>query len=99
MQTKLLKMQSELSSDATNKQLKYQIFVLTNKIQEIYLDNKLSLGALSKFSKDLTQDRFEDITRRILAGFGLDWSNENSKIDFETFCKIKCFLEFFTIPD
>ena len=37
--------------------------------------------------------------RRIIAGFGLDWSNENAKIDFDTYCNIKCFLEFHTLED
>lgn len=47
----------------------------------------------------MTQDRYEDITRRIVAGFGLDWSNENAKIDFDTFCRIKCFLNFYTLDE
>ena len=37
--------------------------------------------------------------RRIFAGFGLDWSNANAKIDFDTYCNIKCFLEFHTIEN
>jgi hypothetical protein len=44
-------------------------------------------------------DRFDDITRRIIAGFGLDWSNENARIDFECFCRIKSFLNFYTLSD
>jgi len=39
------------------------------------------------------------LQRRIIAGFGLDWSNENAKINFDTYCNIKCFLEFHTLED
>lgn len=37
--------------------------------------------------------------RRVIAGFGLDWSNENAKINFDTYCNIKCFLEFHTLEE
>ena len=30
-------------------------------------------------------------------GFGLDHTNTAKKLDFETFCRIKCFFEFYTL--
>ena len=47
----------------------------------------------------MSKDRYEDLMRRVLAGFGLDWLNENAKIDFDVFCSIKCFLDYYTLED
>ena len=49
-----------------------------------------------KFSS-MTSDRYEDIVRRILFAFGIDWTNDDAKIDFDLYVKLKCFLVFYTI--
>jgi hypothetical protein len=71
---------------------------LQDKLQGTKSGNDVSLGVLINFAQ-VMQDRFEDILKRILAGFGLDTSNNSSKIDFEIFCKIKCFLKFYTLDE
>lgn len=53
------------------------------------------MGALIKFS-DITNEKFIDITMRIIAGFGIDISNEYCAIDFETYCRINCFIKYQT---
>ena len=71
---------------------------LQDKLNESKTRNEVSLGTLIQFAQ-IMLDRFEDILRRLLGGFGLDASNNNAKIDFETFCKIKCFLKFYTLKE
>lgn len=66
--------------------------ILADKLRETKAQNEVSLGTLLEFSK-ISGDRFEDITRRIFAGLGVDWSNENARIAFDMFCKMKCFME------
>ena len=34
-----------------------------------------------------------------MAGFGLDWTNENAKLSFDTYCRIQSFLEYQTMSD
>ena len=36
---------------------------------------------------------------RILQGFGLDVSSQNTKVQFHFYCKLKAFLVFYTIGD
>ena len=71
---------------------------LQDKLQGTKSGNDVSLGVLINFAQ-VMQDRFEDILKRILAGFGLDTSNNSSKVDFEIFFKIKCFLKFYTLDE
>jgi hypothetical protein len=70
----------------------------TEKLKRTQKDNEISLGTLMQFS-NVGYDRFEDITKRILAGFGLDWTNENAKLSFDTYCRIQSFLEYQTMSD
>jgi hypothetical protein len=58
----------------------------------------VGLGSFITYAQ-VSKDKFDDITRRIVCSFGLDWSNENAKIDFEMYCKIKCFLTFNTLEE
>jgi len=49
-----------------------------------------------KFS-DIGNQKFEDITCRIISSLGVDSSNKNAVIDFPTFCRINCLLKYLTI--
>jgi len=48
---------------------------------------------LLEFS-DIRQDRFEDILERIIFAFGIDFKDKNTRIDFDMYVRIKCFLKY-----
>ena len=84
-----------LVKDGANKKLRLDVNRLKEQLDVTQSMNEIGLGALLKYST-ISNDRFDDITRRLIAGFGLDWSNENAKVSFETFCRIHSFLTYFT---
>ncbi len=95
---KIEKLQKNLYAEGANTKIRIESSILTDKLKETQTKNEVSLGTLLEFSK-ISGDRFDDITRRIFAGLGIDWSNENAKIGFDMFCKMKCFMEHYTATD
>ena len=49
-----------------------------------------------KFS-DIKRDQFDDIVDRIIHSFGIDCSNVDCRIDFDTYVRIKCFMKYSTL--
>ena len=43
------------------------------------------------------QDKFDDIMERIIVAFGIDYKDKNSRIDFDLYVRIKCFMKYYTI--
>ena len=69
---------------------------LTDILKAVKAENQVSLACLLEFS-DIKQDKFDDIMDRIIGAFGIDYRDENSRIDFDMYVKIKCFLKYYTI--
>ena len=42
-------------------------------------------------------NKFKDVNKRLIGSFGLDTENENTRIDWEQYIGLKCFLEKFTL--
>ena len=66
-------------------------------LTDVKSENKVSLKVLLEFS-DLKQDRFDDIMERILFAFNIDPKDPNSRIDFDLYVRLKCFVFYNTIP-
>ena len=69
---------------------------MTDVLKDVQAQDQVSLSCLLEFS-DIRQDKFEDILERIIFAFGIDFKDESSRIDFDMYVKIKCFLTHFTI--
>ena len=57
----------------------------------------MSLSVLIQYS-DIKQDKFDDIMDRILFAFNIDPKDSNSRIDFNLYVRMKCFVKYYTIP-
>ena len=71
---------------------KAEMYKLQDNLKGVQTNHEISLACLLEFS-DCTQDRFEDIMKRIMRAFNIDVDNRNSRIDFEKYVRIKCFLQ------
>ena len=67
------------------------MFKLTDVLKDVKAQNQISLSCLIEFS-DIKEDKFDDILERIIFAFGIDIKDENSRINFDMYVKIKCFL-------
>ena len=72
------------------------MFKLSDILKDVKAQDQVSLSCLLEFS-DIVQDKFEDIMERIIFAFGIDFKDENSRINFDMYVKIKCFLKYYTI--
>ena len=54
------------------------------------------MACLLQFS-DIRQDKFDDIMNRIIFAFGIDYRDTNSRVDFNMYVRIKCFMKYYTI--
>ena len=77
-------------------QAKQKMFKLSDILKDVKAQDQVSLSCLLEFS-DIVQDKFEDIMERIIFAFGIDFKDENSRINFDMYVKIKCFLKYYTI--
>jgi hypothetical protein len=66
---------------------------LKETLRDIKARNEVSLDYFLRFSESI-KDLFEDVLRSILSAFGIDSTSNLSRISFDTFVKIKCFLQF-----
>ena len=97
IQDKITKLQKTVhTSEREVEKAKGEMFKLQDVLKAIKAENKVSLACLLEFS-DLRQDRFDEIMERILSSFGIDYKDENSRIDFELYVRIKCFVKYYTI--
>ena len=69
---------------------------MSDVLKDIKAQNQISLSCLLDFS-DIKQDKFDDIMDRIIFAFGIDYKDENTRIDFEMYVRIKCFLKYYTM--
>ena len=72
-------------------QAKQEMFKLTDVLKDVQAQNQISLACLIEFS-DIREDKFDDILERIIFAFGIDIKDESSRINFDMYVKIKCFL-------
>ena len=68
----------------------------TDILKTVQANNQITLQFLLDFS-DIKKDRFDDIMERVLFSFGIDFQDENSKIDFDMYVRLKCFVKYYTI--
>ena len=66
-------------------------------LADVKAENKVSLSVLIQYS-DIKQDKFDDIMDRILFAFNIDPKDSNSRIDFNLYVRMKCFVKYYTIP-
>ena len=66
-------------------------------LSDVKAENKVSLSVLIQYS-DIKQDKFDDIMDRILFAFNIDPKDSNSRIDFNLYVRMKCFVKYYTIP-
>jgi hypothetical protein len=62
-------------------------------LRDILAKNEISIAYFVKFS-DNTKDIFDEVLSRIMLAFGIDFTSKDSRINFEVFVRIKCFLQF-----
>lgn len=67
-------------------------------LADVKAENKVSLTVLIQYS-DIKQDKFDDIMDRILFAFNVDPKDPNSRIDFNLYVRMKCFMKYYTIPN
>jgi hypothetical protein len=65
--------------------------LLKETLRDIKHRNEVSLDYFLRFSESI-KDLFEDVLRSILSAFGIDATNDTSRINFDAFVRIKCFL-------
>lgn len=75
---------------------KQEMFKLTDVLKDVQADHQVSLACLLEYS-DIRQDKFDDIMERIIFAFGIDYKDENARIGFDLYVRIKCFLQYYTI--
>lgn len=56
----------------------------------------ISLKIFLDFTTSLA-DKFKDVNKRLISAFGIDTSNDNTRIVWDQFLSLKCFLELFTL--
>jgi hypothetical protein len=56
----------------------------------------ISLKIFLDFTTSLA-DKFKEVNKRLISAFGIDTSNENTRIVWDQFLSLKCFLELFTL--
>lgn len=66
-------------------------------MKECQAKNEISLSCLLEFS-DIRQDKFEDILERVVYAMGIDFKDKDTRIEFDIYVRIKCFLKYYTIP-
>lgn len=91
------KQKTVYTSERLAEQAKQETYRLQVMLADVKAENKVSLKVLLKFS-DIKQDRFDDIMERILFAFNIDPKDPNSRIDFDMYARIKCFMKYNTIP-
>ena len=94
LQKEINKIQKNLfnTSEKEAEAAKAEMYKLQDNLKGVQTKKEISLACLLEFS-DCTQDRFEDIMKRIMRAFNIDVDNRNSRIDFEKYVRIKCFLQ------
>lgn len=65
-------------------------------LRDLKAENQVTLACLLQYS-DIKQDKFDDIMDRIVFAFGIDSRDLNSRIDFDLYVRIKCFMKYHTI--
>ena len=56
----------------------------------------ISLKIFLDFTTSLA-DKFKDVNKRLISAFGIDTSNDNTRIVWDQFLSLKSFLELFTL--
>lgn len=97
LQAQINKLQNAVhTTERQIEQAKQKMFKLSDILKDVKAQDQVSLSCLLEFS-DIVQDKFEDIMERIIFAFGIDFKDENSRINFDMYVKIKCFLKYYTI--
>lgn len=97
MQSQISKLQKTVhTSEKEVEYAKLQMIKKGEVLKDIKARDQISLSCLLEFS-DIKQDKFDDILERIIFAFGIDYKDENSRIEFDMYVRLKCFLKYYTI--
>lgn len=83
-------------SERENDKAKQEMHKMTDVLRDLKAQNQVTLACLLEYS-DIKQDKFDDIMNRIIFAFGIDYRDINSRIDFDMYVRIKCFMKHYTI--
>mmetsp|Transcript_34855 Transcript_34855/g.45886 ORF Transcript_34855/g.45886 Transcript_34855/m.45886 type:complete len:199 (-) Transcript_34855:120-716(-) len=83
-------------SEKEVEQSKQEMNKMTDVLRDLKAQNQITLTCLLQFS-DIKQDKFDDIMNRIIFAFGIDYRDPNSRVDFDMYVRIKCFMKYYTI--
>ncbi|CDW85058.1 UNKNOWN [Stylonychia lemnae] len=97
---KLLKRVQEMRFDPNiNSGMIQNEMSMIPQVEQKIGDNEpgITLQTFKDYSK-MFVGKHKEVRRNLIQAFGIDISNKNTKIVWEQYLQIKCFLQFFTLP-